>query len=95
MIWLTSPEGTYYRCPPEELDSKLSEGYVRGRIGDNKIGGTKSVYCKKNGKVYHSMTECEQDLGLKAGDVHHIIAGTMPKRLIPVQEDLQLSLVLD
>lgn len=90
-VWMTAPDGKYRRFYSDEVNEKLKEGYVVGRTGNN-IGGTIAVSCKKNGKTYGSMTACEKDLGLKPGDVHHILNGTMIRRLIPVQADLQLSL---
>lgn len=93
LVWLTAPDGSYYRCPQCDVDIKLSEGYVLGRKGSNKVGGKIKIHCGKNNKTYSSMTECETDLGLKYGDVYHIVRNSMPKRLIPVQMDLQLSIV--
>lgn len=92
LVWMTDLEGSPYRCKSDEVESKLAEGYKMGRPKSCAVGGKLKIYCAKNGRVYNSMTECEEDLGLKPGDVYHIVRNRPLKRLIPIQEEYQLSL---
>ena len=92
LVWMTDLEGSPYRCKSDEVESKLAEGYKMGRPKSCNVGGKLKIYCAKNGRIYNSMTECEEDLGLKPGDVYHIVRNKPLKRLIPIQEEYQLSL---
>lgn len=90
LVWMTQPDGTYFRCPPDEVEAKLADGYVIGRKGF-KLSKQISIYCRETDTTYSSMSECDRALGLHDGDTYHIMNGSKIKRLEETKRKYHLS----
>lgn len=92
LVWMHTPEGKSYRCPKDEVDQKLAQGYKLGR-SKFKCARSKKVYCKETDTVYDSFTDCDNAMGWLPCTTYQLLHGAHTRRYKDLALNYHLSVV--